>query len=46
MYIHLLKAFCLTTGNLSLPAAVGLAWLILFPEYPERKSPQERIKTH
>ena len=42
----LLKALLLTTDILSLPAAVGLAWLILFPEYPERKSPQEQIKTH
>ena len=38
MYIHLLKAFCLTTGILSLLAAIGLSWLLLFPEYPKRKS--------
>ena len=31
----LLKALLLMTGILSLPAAVGLAWLILFPEDPK-----------
>ena len=31
----LLKALLLMTGILALPGAVGLAWLILFPEYPK-----------
>lgn len=30
-----LKALLLTMGILSLLAAVGLSWLILFPEYPK-----------
>lgn len=37
MLVHLLKALCLTMGMLSLLIAVGLCWLILFPEYPKRR---------
>ena len=33
-----LKALLLTMGILSLLAAIGLSWLILFSEYPKRKS--------
>ncbi len=40
----LLKALLLTAGILSLLVAIGLFWLILFPEYPGRKSPLGRDK--
>jgi|GEM_PF-458414 hypothetical protein len=45
MYIHLLKAFFLTTGILSLLVAAGLSWMILFPESPKQKNRRRSIES-
>nr|DAF20730.1 MAG TPA: hypothetical protein [Caudoviricetes sp.] len=37
MFVHFLTAICLTMGILSVLVAIGLCWLILFPEYPKHR---------